>query len=77
MLGKKLIETVNVECKGVKGISEFELEYYLTNTEETKHIIDIARNKENTMKILEGLARNQVTPTTFGYVIEDYLGIYA
>ena len=94
MVEKILIETVNVEYMGVKGIDEFELEYYLTNTEdgiygveivkkqankenETKHIIDIVRNKENTMKILECLARNQVTPTTFEYVIEDYWGMYA
>ena len=94
MLGKKLIETANVECMGVRGINEFKLEYYLTSAEdgiygveivkkqankenETKHIIDIVRNKENTMKILECLARNQVTPTTFEYVIEDYWGMYA
>ena len=94
MLGKKLIETANVECMGVRGINEFKLEYYLTSAEdgiygveivkkqankenETKHIIDIVRNKENTMGILEELAKNQVTPITFEYVVEDYLGIYA
>ena len=92
MLNKKLIETVKVECEGVKGINEFELEYYLTkeegtygveiikkqgNTQERKHLRDIVRGRENTMEILESLAKNQVTPTTLEYVMDDYLGIYA
>ena len=92
MLKKNLIKKVKVECKGVKCVNEFELEYYLTNTEdgiygveiikkyndkvrERKHILDIVRNKENTMKILDKLAINEVTPTTLEYVIEDYFGM--
>ena len=91
MLNKDLVEKVEVKCEGVKGINEFELEYYLTNeedgiygveiikkqgsTEETRHLRDIVRSREDTVKILEGLARNEVTPATLEYVIDDYLGI--
>ena len=89
-MNKNLVERVKVECEGVKGINKFELEYYLTNeegvygieiikkqgnTQETKHLRDIIRSEENTMEIIEGLAKNQVTPTTLEYVVDDYLGI--
>ena len=43
---------------------------------EKKHLRDIVRSKENTMRIIAGLARNQVTSTTMEYVIDDYLGVY-
>ena len=91
-MNKNLVERVKVECEGVKGINKFELEYYLIkeegiygveiikrqgNTQEKKHLRDIVRGRENTVKIIEGLARNQVTPTTVEYVMDDYLGIYA
>ena len=92
MLNRKLIETVKVESEGVKGINKFELEYYVTKEEgiygveiikkqggvqERKHLGDIVRRRENTVEIIEVLARNQVTPTTVEYVMDDYLGIYA
>ena len=91
MTDKNLVERVQVECEGVKGINKFEIEYYLTKEEgiygveiikkqggvqERKHLRDIVRSRENTIKIIGSLARNQVTPTTLEYVIDDYLGIW-
>lgn len=45
------------------------------STCESKHIFDILRGKENTLNILHMLFKNQVTPSTFEDVIEDFLGL--
>ena len=46
MLGKKLIETANVECMGVRGINEFKLEYYLTSAEDGIYGVEIVKKQE-------------------------------
>ena len=43
---------------------------------EVRCLNDILQTKEQTVQLLEQLARNQVTPITFDYVIEDFWGIY-
>ena len=58
-----------------EGIYGVEIIKKQGNTQETKHLRDIVRSKENTMEIITDLAKNQVTPTTFEYVVDDYLGI--
>jgi hypothetical protein len=43
---------------------------------EVRCLNDILQTKEQTLQLLEQLAKNQVTPVTFDYVIEDFWGIY-
>ena len=43
---------------------------------EVRCLNDILQTKEQTLQLLEQLARNAVTPVTFDYVIEDFFGAY-
>ena len=42
---------------------------------ESKHIFNLIPGKDNTLKMLNILFKNQVTPSTFADVVEDFLGI--
>ncbi len=41
---------------------------------EIKSMSNICSTKEQTIELLEKLVRNQVTPITFTYIVEDFLG---
>lgn len=93
MIERELIAKVEVKNDEGSESNQFELEYYLTNTDsdsygieikkkkanntsEVKYLKDILTTKEQTINLLEQLVKSKVTPVTFEYIIEDFLGTY-